>query len=347
KTYKMGEVHEGSAEMDWMELEKERGISITAAATFCSWKGFQINIIDTPGHVDFTAEVERSLRVLDGAIGIFCAVSGVESQSETVWRQGQKYDLPCLCFINKMDKIGADFEMAVQSIQDKLLANAVPVQIPIGEASEYCGLIDLIEMRAFYFEQEETAAKCIEKDIPADMLAEAEQAQHDMIEAAAEFDDDLMDDYIHDNPIDMDTVVAAIRKGTLTNKINPVFCGAALKNIGARRLLDGVIAYLPSPKDRPPITGYGANDKEIEIVCDPDKPFVAVAFKITSDKHGDLYFLRIYQGTLKKGSRVLNATRGFKENITRIFEMHAASRDLREIARAGDIVAVVGLKDTL
>lgn len=347
KTYKIGEVHQGTAVMDFMVEEQERGITITSAATRCPWKGHSINLIDTPGHVDFTAEVERSLRVLDGAVAVFDASEGVQAQSETVWRQGQKYDLPCLCFINKMDKIGADFEMAVQSIHDKLLANAVPVQIPIGAVSEYCGLIDLVEMKAFYFEQEETAAKCVEKDIPADMLAEAEQAQHDMIEAAAEFDDDLMDDYIHDNPIDMDMVVAAIRKGTLINKINPVFCGAALKNIGTRRLLDGVIAYLPSPKDRPPITGYDANDKEVEIVCDPDKPFVAVAFKITSDKHGDLYFLRIYQGTLKKGSRVLNATRGFKENITRIFEMHAASRDIREIARAGDIVAVVGLKDTL
>ncbi len=349
KTYKIGEVHEGTAVMDFMVEEQERGITITSAATSCPWKEHTINLIDTPGHVDFTAEVERSLRVLDGAVAVFDASEGVQAQSETVWRQGQKYDLPCLCFINKMDKIGADFEMAVQSIHDKLLANAVPVQIPIGAGGEYCGLIDLIEMRAFYFEQEETAAKCIEKDIPDDLLTAAQQAQHDMIEAAAEFDDDLMDDYIHDNPIDMDKVMASIRKGTLVNKINPVFCGAALKNIGTRRLLDGVLAYLPSPTDRPPVIGYPVNDKdkEVEIECDSNKPLVAVAFKITSDKHGDLYFLRIYQGILKKGSRVLNASRGFKENITRIFEMHAASRDLREEARAGDIVAVVGLKDTL
>jgi len=358
KIYKMGEVHEGTAVMDFMTEEQQRGITITSAATRCPWNGYQINLIDTPGHVDFTAEVERSLRVLDGAMAVFDASEGVQAQSETVWRQGTKYGLPCICFINKMDKVGADFEMAVDSIRDKLLANPVPVQIPIGAEADFQGLIDLVKMKAVFYEDAKLGAKFREAEIPAQLVAEAERWRHDMIEAAAEFDDDLMAAYVHDEPLDMKNVMAAIRKGTLLNRIHPVYVGSALKYIGVQRVLDGVVSHLPSPLDRPVIVGYavsgkgkgGKDDKEgkeIKIECDRSKPLVALAFKITSDKHGDLYFLRIYRGTLKSGSRVLNSNRSRRENITRIFEMHADSRKMLDSAGAGDIVAVVGLKETL
>ena len=349
KIYKMGEVHDGTAVMDWMEEEQERGITITSAATKCPWNGYDINLIDTPGHVDFTAEVERSLRVLDGAVAVFDASEGVQAQSETVWRQGQKYDLPCVCFLNKMDKVGADFEMSVDSVRDKLLANPMPVQIPIGAEAGFQGLIDLLEMKAVFYEQDKLGATFREAEIPAELVDEAEHYRHAMIEAAAEFDDELMEAYINDEDIDNGMIVRAIRKGTLDRKLHPVFVGSALKNIGVQLLLDGVTAYLPSPLDRPVVIGHkgGDKEKEIEVVCDSTKPLVAVAFKITSDKHGDLYFLRIYQGLLKSGSRVLNSNRSRKENVTRIFEMHAQSRQILDSAEAGDIVAVVGLKDTL
>ncbi len=349
KIYKMGEVHEGTAVMDFMVEEQQRGITITSAATRCPWNNFQINLIDTPGHVDFTAEVERSLRVLDGAIALFDASEGVQAQSETVWRQGQKYSLPCICFINKMDKIGADFEMAVDSIRDKLLANPVGVQIPIGAEADFEGLIDLVKMKAVFYEADKLGAQFREAEIPAALVDEAERWRHDMIEAAAEFDDDLMAAYVHDEPIDAEKVMAAIRKGTLSNKIHPVYVGSALKYIGVQRLLDGVVSYLPSPLDKPVIMARESDDKgkKIKVECDRNKPLVALAFKITSDKHGDLCFLRIYQGTLKFGSRVLNSNRSRRENITRIFEMHADSRKILDSASAGDIVAVVGLKDTL
>ncbi len=349
RTYKIGEVHDGTAVMDFMEEEQERGITIASAATSCPWNGYNINLIDTPGHVDFTAEVERSLRVLDGAVAVFDASEGVQAQSETVWRQGQKYNLPCLCLINKMDKVGADFEMSVTSIREKLLANPVAVQIPIGAENGFCGLIDLIEMKAVIFKKESLGASYSEVPIPKELVEPVEQGRHDMIEAAAEFDEELMNAYIHDESISEAMLKRAIRKGTLEGKLHPVYVGAALKNIGIRRLLNGVVDFLPSPMDRYTVIGHKAGDKdhEIEIVCDKDKPMVALAFKITSDKHGDLYFLRIYQGTLKKGSRVLNSTRGRRENVTRIFEMHAGSREILDEASAGDIVAVVGLRDTL
>ena len=349
RTYKIGEVHEGTAVMDFMQEEQERGITITSAATRCPWDGYDINLIDTPGHVDFTAEVERSLRVLDGAVAVFDASEGVQAQSETVWRQGQKYDLPSLCFINKMDKIGADFEMAVDSVREKLLANPVPMQLPIGAEGGFRGFIDLLEMKAYLFESDTVGSKCSIEDIPEDMVKAAEKGRHDIVEAAAEFDEELMDDYLHDRPIEKAKMISAVRKGTLQNKLHPVFVGSALKSIGSRRLLDGVTAFLPGPSDRPDIIGHDPADihNEITVTCDAAKPLVAVAFKITSDKHGDLYFLRIYQGSLKKGTRVLNANRGFKENVTRIFQMHASSRESKDIAVAGDIVAVIGLKDTL
>jgi len=357
KTYKMGEVHEGTAVMDYMEEEQKRGITITSAATKCPWKGYQINLIDTPGHIDFTAEVERSLRVLDGAVAVFDGSEGVQAQSETVWRQGQKYDLPCLCFVNKMDKTGADFEMTVESIRDKLLANPVLLQLPIGAEDSFAGIIDLIKMKAVFYKAEKLGATFEETEIPAQLRQIAQQTRNKMIELAAEYDEELMDSFVHDKPISADRIEKAIRFATLNNKLYPIFVGSALKYIGVQRLLDGVVAYLPSPLDKPVIVGRRSDSrkgkapagkgKEVAIKCDRNAPLVALAFKIVSDMHGDLSFLRIYQGTLKSGSRVLNANRNRRENITRIFEMHANERKILDSASAGDIVAVVRLKETL
>jgi len=363
KTYKMGEVHNGTAVMDFMEEEQKRGITITSAVTKCPWKDFEINLIDTPGHIDFTAEVERSLRVLDGAIAVFDGSEGVQAQSETVWRQGQKYPLPCLCFVNKMDKIGADFEMTVESIRDKLLANPLCLQIPIGAEDTFTGIIDLIKMQAVFYKTEELGATFEETAIPAELQQTAEQQRKQMIELAAEYDEELMNAYVHDNPIDAEMINKAIRKATLDNKLHPVFVGSALKFIGVQRLLDGVLAYLPSPLDKPDIVGWVPisrnmakwgpghkptdKNKKILVKCDRGASLVALAFKITSDMHGDLHFLRIYQGTLKSGTRVLDVNRNKRENITRIFEMHADERKILDSASAGDIVAVVGLKATL
>jgi elongation factor G len=349
KTYKMGEVHEGTAVMDYLEEEQRRGITITSAATKCPWQGFEINLIDTPGHIDFTAEVERSLRVLDGAVAVFDGSEGVQAQSETVWRQGQKYSLPCLCFINKMDKTGADFEMSLQSIYDKLLANAVPVEIPIGAEDSFAGIIDLIAMKAVFYEAEELGAKFHEAEIPPELVEKARKYRARMIEAAAEHDEELMAAFIDDTPAGEPAIRRALRKGTLENKLNPVFVGSALKYVGIQRLLDGVVQYLPSPLERPVIIGHKPDDeaRKIPVKCDPDESLVALAFKIITDTHGDLYFLRLYQGKLKTNSRVLNPTRDARENIMRIFEMHANERKILESARAGDIVAVVGLRHTL
>ncbi|HSW01921.1 MAG TPA: elongation factor G [Sedimentisphaerales bacterium] len=349
KTYKMGEVHNGTAVMDFLEEEQKRGITITSAATKCPWKGFEINLIDTPGHIDFTAEVERSLRVLDGAVAVFDSSEGVQAQSETVWRQGQKYDLPCLCFINKMDKTGADFEMSVASIRDKLHANPIPVQIPMGAEDSFVGIIDLIAMKAVFYKAEEMGAAYTETDIPPEHLDRARKYRARMIEAAAENDEELMSTFVNDEPAGEEAIHRGLRKGALANKVHPVFVGSALKYVGIQRLLDGVVAYLPSPLDRPVIKGHKPDDeaKEILVKCDPEGSLVALAFKITGDAHGDLYFLRIYQGTLKAGSRVLNPNRDKKENITRLFEMHANERKLRDEARAGDIIAVIGLRETL
>lgn len=349
KTYKMGEAHEGTAVMDFMEEEQKRGITITSAATKCPWKGAEINLIDTPGHIDFTAEVERSLRVLDGAVAVFDGSEGVQAQSETVWRQGQKYSLPCLCFVNKMDKIGADFEMSVRSIREKLLANPVPMQIPMGAGDLFSGIIDLVSMQAVFYEVEKMGASFHETEIPAEYLDQAKRWRARMIELAAEHDDALMDAFVNDEAVTTEAVDRAVRKGTLAGKLHPVFVGSALKYIGVQRLLDGVVAYLPSPIDKPPIIGHKGGDEsqEVPVKCDPKAPLVALAFKITSDAHGDLSFLRIYQGTLKSGTRVLNVNRNTKENITRVFEMHASERKILEAASAGDIVAVVGLRQTL
>ncbi len=349
RTYKIGEVHNGTATMDFLPEEQERGITITSAATKCEWKGCEMNLIDTPGHVDFTAEVERSLRVLDGAVAVFDASEGVQAQSETVWRQGQKYKVPCLCFINKMDKVGADFEMSVNSIRKKLGANAVPVQMPIGESDNFQGLIDLMEMKAYYYLEQKTGTKMEEREIPAELLETAKKWRHQMVEKIAECDDELMDLYLGEKEISIAQLKKVMRVETVANRMNPVYCGSALKDKGVRRLLDGVVDYLPSPLDRPEVIAIDPKDEEIthKISCDPDKPLVALAFKVTHDKHGDLYFLRIYQGTLKSGSRVINSTRSSKENVTRLFEMHANERKILDEAYAGAIVACVGLKDTL
>lgn len=349
KTYKIGEVHNGTAVMDFMAEEQERGITITSAATKCPWQDCVINLIDTPGHIDFTAEVERSLRVLDAAVAVFDGSEGVQAQSETVWRQGQKYSLPCLCFINKMDKIGADFEMSVDSIRHKLLANPVPVQLPIGHDDSFAGIIDLISMKAIYYDADQQGAVFREEEIPADMLAWAQEYHNKMVEAVSEYDDELLTCFVEEQSISVDLIKRAIRKGTVVNEVHPVFVGSALKNVGVQQLLDGIVAYLPSPIERPSLQGHKPDDttKEIEVSCDPQGKLVALAFKITSDVHGDLTFLRIYQGTLKTSSRVLNAGQNKKENVTRIFEMHANSRNSLDQAQAGDIVAVVGPKQTL
>ncbi|MHC4657584.1 MAG: elongation factor G [Planctomycetota bacterium] len=363
KTYKMGEVHDGTAVMDFMEQEQKRGITITSAATRCPWKGYEINLIDTPGHIDFTAEVERSLRVLDGAVAVFDGSEGVQAQTETVWTQGRKYSLPCLCFVNKMDKTGADFEMTIESIRDKLQANPILLQIPIGAESTFAGIVDLVKMQAVFYKTEALGATFEEAEIPADLRQIAAQQRNQMLELAAEYDEELMDVYVHDKPIAVEMINRAIRKGTLSNKIQPVFVGSALKYIGVQRFLDGVVAYLPSPLDKPDIVGWvpisrktakrGPSHKptdknrKIAVKCDRDGSLVALAFKVTGDMHGDLHFLRIYRGTLKSGSRILNANRNKRENITRIFEMHADERKLLDSASAGDIVAVVGLKETL
>jgi len=347
KTYKMGEVHDGTAVMDYLEEEQQRGITITSAATKCLWKECDINLIDTPGHVDFTAEVERSLRVLDGAVAVIDASEGVQAQTETVWRQAKKYGLPVIVFVNKMDKVGADFQMSVDSVRDKLVANPVALQYPIGEADTFKGVIDLVRMVAVYYKQEELGASFEEKPIPAELMDTAHEWRVKLLEALAEYDEHIMDAFVHDTDVEISILQRAIRQGTIADKIYPVMSGSALRYIGVQRLLDGVVAYLPSPKDRPPVTGHlpGKAEKEVKLECDPAKPFVAMAFKIISDKHGDLNFLRIYQGTLKSGSRVFNVSRNIKENITRIYEMHANSRSQRDYAEAGDIVAVVGPKE--
>jgi elongation factor G len=349
KIYKMGEVDDGTTVMDYLQEEQQRGITITSAATRCPWKDFTINLIDTPGHVDFIAEVERSLRVLDGAIVVLDASEGVQAQTETVWRQGQKYGLSSLFFVNKMDKVGADFEMTVDSIRDKLLACPVPVQIPIGAQGDLQGIIDLLAMQAIFYKPEKLGASFEELAIPAELQDRATGWRNKLLEAVAEYDERLMEAFIHDQPVEPQQLRAALRKAVLAAKIQPVFCGSALRYIGVQRLLDGVVGFLPSPLDRPTITAHkpGKKDKPLPVPCDRQGALAVLAFKITSDPHGDLYFLRIYRGTLKSGSRVLNPNRDRRENITRIFEMHADSRKILESAAAGDIVAAVGLKQTL
>ena len=345
-THKMGEVHEGAATMDWMEQERERGITITAAATTCFWKDHRINIIDTPGHVDFTIEVERSLRVLDGAVAVFDSVQGVEPQSETVWRQADKYQVPRIAFMNKMDRVGADFYFSVQTIIDRLGANPVPIQIPIGRESEYRGSIDLVSMKAYVYDDETLGAKYKIEEIPADLVDKAKEYREKMLEAVAEFDDQVMEKYLNGQSLTEEEIHRVIRAATIKMKVIPVLCGSAFKNKGVQQLLDGVVDFLPSPLDIPAVKGLDPNtNKEIERKPADSEPFSALAFKIMSDPFaGQLTYFRVYSGTLKTGTPVLNVTKGTKDRIGRLLKMHANKREEIDAAHAGDIVAAVGLK---
>ncbi len=346
KIYKLGEVHEGAATMDWMPQEQERGITITAAATTCFWRNTRINIIDTPGHVDFTVEVERSLRVLDGAVVVFDGVAGVEPQSETVWRQADRYGVPRICFINKLDRTGADFWRGVESIRERLGANAVPVQIPIGQEADFEGIVDLINMRAIVY-HDDLGTKPEITDIPADLVEEAKKHRAAMIEAVAELDDELTMKFLEGEELTVDEIRHGLRLGTLQNRIVPVLTGTALKNKGVQPVLDAVVDFLPSPLDVPPITGLDKDGNEVTLAVDDKEPFAALAFKIAADPFvGKLAFFRVYSGRLKTGSYVLNASKGKKERIGRIVELHANSREEIEGVAAGDIAAAVGLKET-
>jgi elongation factor G len=347
KIYKLGEVHEGAATMDWMEQEQERGITITAAATTCFWNDHRINLIDTPGHVDFTAEVERSLRVLDGAVVVFDGVAGVEPQSETVWRQADKYHVPRFCFVNKLDRTGADFWRVVDMIKDRLGVNAVPLQVPIGGEDQFRGVIDLINMKAITYGND--LGDQIEiGDIPAEHQATADEWREKMIEALADLDDDIAHKFLEGEEIGPDQLRTALRRGTLAYKIVPVLTGSALKNKGVQPMLDAVIDYLPSPLDVPPVTGTDPRaGEEAERHTDPTEPFAALAFKIVADPFvGKLAFFRVYSGTLKTGSYVYNSSKGQKERIGRILQMHANHREEIDQVSAGDIAAAVGLKNT-
>ncbi|MCP4634702.1 MAG: elongation factor G [candidate division Zixibacteria bacterium] len=346
KTHRIGEVDDGAAVMDWMTQEKERGITITSAATTCFWDHHQINIIDTPGHVDFTAEVERSLRVLDGAVAIFCAVAGVQPQSETVWKQADKYHIPRIAFINKMDRVGADFDHAIMMMSDRLKAKAVPIQIPVGAEDKFTGIIDLINMDYRVYNEDTQGSTFEDLPIPDDLLASAENARANMLEAVSEYDDELLDKYLNENEISTEDIKRAIRKGTLKSKITPVLCGSSLKNKGVQKLLDTIVEFMPSPVDLPPIKGVNPKTGKDEIrKTDPKEPFSALVFKVATDQFfGKLVFFRVYSGTIKAGQQVYNTLSEKKERISRILEMHSNKReDLKEIT-AGDIAAGVGLK---
>src|SRR5919205_4510486 len=348
RSYKIGEVHEGTATMDWMEQERERGITITAAATTAEWRDHRINIIDTPGHVDFTVEVERSLRVLDGGVVVFDAVAGVEPQSETVWRQADKYRVPRICFVNKMDRIGASFERTLQMIVDRLGANPVPVQIPIGAEGNYRGVIDLLTQKALTF-GDKPNDPITESEIPDELKDEAARRRQEAIEKIVEFDDALLERFFADEELAVDELKAALRKATIAGKLIPVLNGSALKNKGVRPLLDAVIDYLPSPLDIPPVTGTNPRTEAEEVRhADPSEPFCALAFKIVSDPFvGKLAFMRVYSGTLKTGSYAYNSTRDQRERVRRPLQLHANERkDIQEV-KAGDIAAIVGPKSTI
>lgn len=347
KNYKIGEVHEGAATMDWMVQEQERGITITSAATTCYWNNCRINIIDTPGHVDFTVEVERSLRVLDGAVAVFDAVAGVEPQTETVWRQANKYNVPRMCFVNKMDRTGADFFRCVDMIVDRLQANACVIQLPIGSEGDFVGIIDLIEMTALIYE-DQLGEKFEVHPIPENMVEIAAQYRHNLLENITNFDDDLMEKYLSDEEISPSEIRKSLRAATIAGHAVPILCGSAFKNKGVQPMLDAVVHYLPSPKDIPPATGTNMRgDEEISREASDDAPFSALAFKIMSDPYvGKLTYFRVYSGTLEKGSTILNSTKDRKERIGRLLLMHANTREDIDSIGAGDIVAAVGLKNT-
>lgn len=350
RVHRMGEVHEGAATMDWMEQEQERGITITSAATTVFWKGCKINIIDTPGHVDFTIEVERSLRVLDGSVAVFCSVSGVEPQSETVWRQADKYGVPRICFVNKMDRTGADFFDAVKTMKEKLHANAIPVHCPIGAESEFKGMVDLVTMKALFFHNETLGADWEEAEIPVDLLETCKKMRAELLDELATVDESNEDfmTKVLENPdsLTADEINAVIRKGVCTNKFNPVLCGSSFKNKGVQQLLDAVVKWMPSPVDRGQVKAHDLKtDEEIVLKPDDNAPFAALAFKIMTDPYvGRLTFIRIYSGTLTKGMNLINSTKDSKERISRLLEMHANKREEREEFHAGDIAACIGLK---
>jgi len=345
--YKLGEVHDGTATMDWMPQEQERGITITSAATTCFWRDHRVNIIDTPGHVDFTAEVERSLRVLDGAVAIFCAVGGVEPQSETVWRQADRYHVPRVAFVNKMDRIGARFAGVVDQIRDKLKANPIPVQIPLGREDNFVGVIDLVRLKAYRYLDESLGAEYREEAIPEDYRAEVEESRERLLEAVAETSEELLETYLSEGDLSDDQILEGLRMGTISGLLVPVLCGAAFKNKGVQPLLDAVVDYLPSPADVPPIEGFtpGSNKPGVRSASD-DEPFAALVFKIMTDSFvGQLAFVRVYSGQLSTGTTVVNAVSGKKERIGRLLKMHADKREEISEINAGDICAVVGLRN--
>ncbi len=347
RTHKIGEVHEGTATMDWMEQEQERGITITSAATTCQWRDVQINIIDTPGHVDFTAEVERSLRVLDGAVAVFDAVAGVQPQSETVWRQADKYSVPRICFINKMDRVGADFYHSIQTIVDRLKCRPVAIQIPIGAEDQFKGVIDLVQMKAIVWRDETLGSEYDVVDIPEDLLEKAREYREHMIEAVSEFDDTLFTKFVEGKPLTVQEIRAGIRHATIALKIFPVICGTAFKNKGVQTMLDAVVDYLPSPLDVPPVEGTDIDDKEKTLTrnASDSEPFSALVFKIMTDPYvGQLAFFRVYSGKMAAGESIFNVAKGRRERVGRLLRMHANKREEIQDIQAGDIAAAVGLK---
>jgi elongation factor G len=351
RSHKIGEVHDGAAQMDWMKQEQERGITITSAATTCFWKDHRINIIDTPGHVDFTVEVERSLRILDGAVALFCAVGGVEPQSETVWRQSDKYNVPKIAFINKMDRIGADFFGVLENIEKQLGANVIPLQIPIGAEENFRGIVDLMEMKAYIYDDDSFGKNFHIEDIPQDYREISKKYHHIMVEKAVELEDSLMEKYLEsEDAITKEDLSRAIRKGTIGNKIVPVMCGSAFRNKGVQKLLDAVTAYLPSPSDQPVVEGKDVDDPEKVLTREAkdDAPFSALAFKVQTDPHmGKLVYFRVYSGKLEAGSYILNVTKDKKERVGRILQMHANQRESRSEIYAGDIAAAIGFDNTV
>ena len=344
--HKIGEVHDGATVMDYMEQERERGITITSAATTCEWRKHRINIIDTPGHVDFTIEVERSLRVLDGAVAVFDAVQGVEPQSETVWRQADRYKVPRIVFINKMDRMGADFFMSVKSIVDRLGARPIPIQLPIGREGEFKGHVDLIRMKGITFKDETKGAKYDVEEIPADLVDQAKSYREKMIEAAAEFDDVIMEKYLNGKELTEDEIIRCLRIGTIQRKITPVLTGASFKNKGVQHLLDAVVDFLPSPLDIPPVQGYSLDgEKTVERKPSDSEPMAAIAFKMLNDPHiGQLTFVRVYSGVMQQGMNLYNARKGKSERASRLVKMHADKREEIDALYAGEIGAVVGMK---
>ena len=348
KSHKLGEVHDGETQLDWMEQERERGITITSAATTTVWNGHMINLIDTPGHVDFTVEVERSLRVLDGVIGLFCAVGGVEPQSETVWRQAEKYSVPRVAFVNKMDRPGADFYSVVEQIQQELGANAVPVTIPIGAEENFAGIIDLVDDVAVFYDETDSGMTWRDEPVPAAMRDVARKWKQNLLEKVSEVDDRLLEKFMQEQPIGDRELSAAIRAATLAHTICPVMCGSAFKNKGIQRLLDAVVSYLPSPIDLPPTLGLGPTGDAIERVPRDDGRLAALAFKVVADKHvGKLLYVRVYSGTLKAGSPVYNSTQEKDQRIGRLLRMHANRQEQVDALYSGEIGAVVGLSDTV